>query len=53
MFSLLLYAYLYCVLVLSALEVIQVLRNAVGDGGVSDFLENSVTVVYGSTLLAL
>ena len=32
---------------------IQVLRNAVGGGGVSDFLEKSVTEMYGSPLLAL
>ena len=32
---------------------IQVLRNAVGGGWVSAFLEKSVTEVYGSTLLAL
>ena len=32
---------------------IQVLRNAVGGGRVSDFPENSVTKMYGSTLLAL
>ena len=29
------------------------LRNAVGGGRVSDFLEKSVTKMYGSTLLAL
>ena len=29
------------------------LRNAVGGGMVSDFLEKSVTKMYGSTLLAL
>ena len=32
---------------------IQGLRNAVGVGWVSAFPENSVTKVYGSTLLAL
>ena len=32
---------------------IQVLRNAVGVGWVSAFLERSVTEVYGSKLLAL
>ena len=32
---------------------IQVLRNAVGGGWVSAFLEKIVTEVYGSTLLAL
>ena len=32
---------------------IQVLRNAVGGGGVSSFPKNSVTKVYYSTLLAL
>ena len=35
------------------LGAIQVLRNAVGGGWVSAFLEKSVTEVYGSTLLAL
>ena len=30
---------------------IQVLRNAVGGGRVSDFSEKSVTKMYGSTLL--
>ena len=29
------------------------LRNAVGDGRVSDFFEKSVGKMYGSTLLAL
>ena len=32
---------------------IQVLRNALGGGRVSDFLGKSVTKMYGSTLLAL
>ena len=32
---------------------IQVLRNAVGGGRVSDFPEKSVTKMYGSTLLAI
>ena len=32
---------------------IQVLCNAVGGGRVSDFLEKSVTKMYGSTVLAL
>ena len=32
---------------------IQVLRNAVGGGRVSDFPDKSITKMYGSTLLAL
>ena len=35
------------------LGAIQVLRNAVGSGRVSDFPEKNVTKIYGSTLLAL
>ena len=35
------------------LGAIKVLRNAVGGGRLSDFLENIVTKIYGSTLLAL
>ena len=31
----------------------QVLRNAVGGGRVSDFLEKNITKMFGSTLLAL
>ena len=38
---------------LLALGVIQVLRNAVGGGRVSNFTEKSVTKMYSSTLLAL
>ena len=50
--------YIYNITLVSRLHharlgTIQVLRNAVGAGRVSDFPEKSVTKMYGSTLLAL
>ena len=39
--------------ILVHLGAIQVLCNAVGSGRVSDFPGNSITKMYGSTLLAL
>ena len=46
---------MYSVVFTLLVRGIQVLRNADGGGGggVSNFLEKSVTKVYGSTLLAL